>query len=156
MTKQEFLEYCLNTYGTPPDYPFDDWMESVVFRHAINKKWYAIVLRVSRRKFGFDSDEVPHLVMTGAYRGFSRAAVPEWGFRRGTTGGLRETLFRSQGSQVSMRMAMGSGSLLSSHGRGIGLQDAPKDSQGLSRVAAGNPGFPGLEPVTSGTFSRCL
>ena len=30
--------------------------------------------------------EVPHLVMTGAYRGFSRAAVPEWGFRRGTTG----------------------------------------------------------------------
>ena len=57
MTKQEFLEYCLNTYGTPPDYPFDDWMESVVFRHADNKKWYAIVLRVSRRKFGFDSDE---------------------------------------------------------------------------------------------------
>ena len=37
----------------------------------------------------------------------------------------------------------GSGSLLSSHGRGIGPQDAPKDSQGLSRVAAGNPGFPG-------------
>ena len=34
-----------------------------------------------------------------------------------------------------MRMAMGSGSLLSSHGRGIGPQDAPKDSQGLSRVA---------------------
>ena len=30
--------------------------------------------------------QVPHLVMTGAYRGFSRAAVPEWGFRRGTTG----------------------------------------------------------------------
>ena len=62
MTKQEFLEYCLNTYGTPPDYPFDDWMESVVFRHAINKKWYAIALRVSRRKFGFDSDEVIDVV----------------------------------------------------------------------------------------------
>ena len=24
MTKQEFLEYCLNTYGTSPDYPFDE------------------------------------------------------------------------------------------------------------------------------------
>ena len=46
--------------------------------------------------------------------------------------------------------------LLSSHCRGIGPQDAPKDSQGLSRVAAGNPGFPGLEPVTSGRLSRCL
>ena len=32
------------------------------------------------------SKQVPHLVMTGAYRGFSRAAVPEWGFRRGTMG----------------------------------------------------------------------
>ena len=62
MTKQEFLEYCLNTYDTAPDYPFDDWMESAVFRHADNKKWYAIALRVSRHKFGFDSDEVIDVV----------------------------------------------------------------------------------------------
>jgi predicted DNA-binding protein (MmcQ/YjbR family) len=62
MTKQEFLSLCLNTYGTSPDYPFDDWMESAVLRHADNKKWYAIVLRVSRRKFGIDSDEVIDVV----------------------------------------------------------------------------------------------
>ena len=41
--------------------------------------------------------------------------------------------------------------MLSSHGREIGTQDAlKKESQGLSQVAAGNPGFPRLEPVTSG------
>ena len=57
MTKQEFLKYCLDTYGTSPDYPFDDWMESAVLRHEDNRKWYAIVMRVTRRKFGFDSDE---------------------------------------------------------------------------------------------------
>ena len=62
MTKQQFLSYCLITYGTSPDYPFDDWMESAVFRHADNKKWFAIVLSVSRRKFGFDSDEVIDVV----------------------------------------------------------------------------------------------
>ena len=62
MTKQQLLEHCLNTYGTLPDYPFDDWMESAVLRHANNKKWYAIALRVSRRKFGFDSDEVIDVV----------------------------------------------------------------------------------------------
>ena len=62
MTKQELLEYCLNTYGTSPDYPFDDWMESAVLRHADNRKWYAIVMRVSRSKFGFDSDEVVDVV----------------------------------------------------------------------------------------------
>ena len=56
-----------------------------------------------------------------------------------------------QGSQVSMRVARGNTSLLSSHGRGIGIQDALKeDFRGLSPVASGNPVFPRLVPVTSG------
>ena len=62
MTKQQFFEYCLNTYGTSPDYPFDDWMESAVLRHADNRKWYAIVMRVSRHKLGLDSGEVIDVV----------------------------------------------------------------------------------------------
>ena len=62
MTKQEFLEYCLNTYGTSPDYPFDEDFETAVLRHTDNRKWYAIVMRVSLRKFGFDSDEVIDVV----------------------------------------------------------------------------------------------
>ena len=52
-------------------------------------------------------------------------------------GELREPLLWRQGSQVSMRVARGSASLLSSHGRGIAPQDAlKKDSRGLSRVTA--------------------
>ena len=62
MTKQEFLECCLNTFGTTPDYPFDDDFETAVLRHIDNRKWSAIVMRVSRRKFGFDSDEVIDVV----------------------------------------------------------------------------------------------
>jgi predicted DNA-binding protein (MmcQ/YjbR family) len=62
MTKQQFLEYCLNTYGTSPDYPFDEDFETAVLRHADNRKWYALVMKVSRRKFGFDSDEVIDVV----------------------------------------------------------------------------------------------
>ena len=62
---------------------------------------------------------------------------------------LREHLVRRQGSQVSMRLARGSASLLSCHDRGFGPQDAlKKDSQGLSRVAAGNPLFSRLLPGT--------
>ena len=60
--KQQFLEYCLNTYGTSPDYPFDEDFETAVLRHTDNRKWYAIVMKVSRRKFGFDSDEVIDVV----------------------------------------------------------------------------------------------
>ena len=62
MIKQKFLEYCLDTYGTSPDYPFDEYFETAVLRHADNRKWYAIVMRVSRRKFGFDSDEIIDVV----------------------------------------------------------------------------------------------
>ena len=62
MTKQEFLAHCLDTYGTSPDYPFDGDFETAVLRHEGNRKWYAIVMRVSRRKFGFDSDEVIDVV----------------------------------------------------------------------------------------------
>ena len=62
MTKQSFLSYCSGTYGTLPDYPFDEDFETAVLRHGDNRKWYALVMRVSRRKFGFDSDEVIDVV----------------------------------------------------------------------------------------------
>ncbi len=62
MTKQQFLAYCLDTYCTSPDYPFDEKFETAVLRHGDNRKWYAIVMKVSRRKFGFDSDEVIDVV----------------------------------------------------------------------------------------------
>jgi len=62
VTKKQFLEYCTDTYGTSPDYPFDEDFETAVLRHADNRKWYAIVMRVSRRKFGFESDEVIDVV----------------------------------------------------------------------------------------------
>lgn len=62
MTKQEFLSYCSGTYSTTPDYPFEEDFETAVLRHADNRKWYALVMRVSRRKFGLDSDKVVEVV----------------------------------------------------------------------------------------------
>ena len=62
MTKQEFFELCSSSYLTSPDYPFDEDFETAVFRHSDNRKWYAIVMRVSRRKFGLESDEVIDVV----------------------------------------------------------------------------------------------
>ena len=52
---------------------------------------------------------------------------------------LREPLVWHQGRPVSMQVPRGNASLLSSHGRGIGHQDAlKKGSQGLSLAVAGN------------------
>ena len=70
---------------------------------------------------------------------------------------IREPLVWRQGTQVSIRVARGSAALLSIHCRGIRPQDAMKgEFRGLSRVAAGNPGFPRLVPVTSGSFTGFL
>ena len=53
------------------------------------------------------------------------------------TGKEGPQLARRQGSQVSMRVARGSASWLSSHGRGLGPRDALKmgKSPNLSRLA---------------------
>jgi len=53
---------CLSCFGTSPDYPFDEDFETAVERHADNRKWYAIVMRVPRSKFGLESDEVIDVV----------------------------------------------------------------------------------------------
>ena len=53
---------CLDSYGTAADYPFEDDFETAVLRHADSRKWYAIVMKVSRRKFGFPSDEIIDVV----------------------------------------------------------------------------------------------
>ena len=57
MTREDFFAYCLSEYGTKPDYPFEEDFETAVFRHGENQKWYALVMKVSRKKFGQDSDE---------------------------------------------------------------------------------------------------
>lgn len=38
MTKQSFLSYCSGTYGTSPDYPYDEDFETAVLRHDKNRK----------------------------------------------------------------------------------------------------------------------
>ena len=89
-------------------------------------KWSQASCGVWREDSGFLSrprrKRRPSYAMTGESRDFSRAAAPVWGFSRGTTEssgslscGAREVMF-------PMRVARGSASLLSSHGRGIGPQ----------------------------------
>ena len=93
----------------------------------------------------------------GGVSGVSSSCGARGGFLTRHDEDHREPLVRRQGSQVSMHVARGTASLLSSHGRGIRPQDAmKKDSRGLSRVVAGIPGYQRLVSVTSGTFSGCL
>ncbi len=51
MTREAFLAHCRAIYGTEPDFPFDGDWDTAVLRHGNSRKWYALVMQVSRRKF---------------------------------------------------------------------------------------------------------
>ena len=56
MNRQELLQWAQDTYGTEPDYPWND--ENAVLRHDANKKWYAVLLKVRRDRLGLSGDEI--------------------------------------------------------------------------------------------------
>ena len=98
---------------------------------------------------GRAGDEGPHLREDGGVSGWFSSGGPRLRFLTRYDGEVSEPFVGRQGSRVSMRVARVSASLLPSHGRGIWPGDVLKKvSRGLSRVEAGNPGFPRLVQVT--------
>ena len=49
MTRDELFAYIEKEYGVTPDYPWLDSPEGVVFRHADNRKWFALSMPIPRR-----------------------------------------------------------------------------------------------------------
>ena len=49
MTKQELFAYIEREYNVKPDYPWLDSPEGAVFRHADNRKWFALSMPIPRR-----------------------------------------------------------------------------------------------------------
>jgi len=52
MDRKDFFEFVELEYGIKPDYPFSDDTDTAVFRHEINRKWFAIVMSIPREKLG--------------------------------------------------------------------------------------------------------
>ena len=57
MNREELDAYILNHYSTEPDYPWADTPRAAVFRHAGNRKWFALVMEVLRDKLGLAGTE---------------------------------------------------------------------------------------------------
>ena len=53
----ELLTYAKDYLGTDPEYLWESLPEAAVLRHQGNKKWYAVIMRISYRKLGIDSDD---------------------------------------------------------------------------------------------------
>ena len=57
MNREELEAYILNHYSTEPDYPWADTPRAAVFRHVANRKWFALLMEVSREKLGLPGTE---------------------------------------------------------------------------------------------------
>ena len=57
MNREELEAYILNHYSTEPDYPWADTPRAAVFRHAGNRKWFALVMEMPRDKLGLPGTE---------------------------------------------------------------------------------------------------
>ena len=57
MTKNELASFIDDFYGIKYDCPFEDELDAWVFRHPDNKKWFALVMTIKKRKLGIDSDD---------------------------------------------------------------------------------------------------
>lgn len=54
---EEIMNFITSTFGDKPEFLFED-SDTAVFRKGERKKWYAVIMRISKRKLGVDTDEL--------------------------------------------------------------------------------------------------
>ncbi len=62
MNRAEFEKYILDTYAAEADNPWLEWPGHTVFRHPVNRKWFALTMVLTRDKLGLDGDGAIHAV----------------------------------------------------------------------------------------------
>lgn len=58
MTREILIEYIENIYSVSPEYPWTSAPDFAVFRHNSNKKWFAVIMKLPKSKFGINSDDM--------------------------------------------------------------------------------------------------
>ena len=62
MTSTDWIHYIQDAYSTEPEHPWADKPEFSVFRHASNKKWFALFMTVKASLLGLPgAEDVPVL-----------------------------------------------------------------------------------------------
>lgn len=54
--REEIFRYVKKKYNIEPDYPFSTAPDCPVLRHEDNRKWFALIMNVSKKKLGLKSD----------------------------------------------------------------------------------------------------
>ena len=55
--REEIFQYVKEKYKVEPDYPFSTAPTYPVLRHKNNRKWFALIMDISREKLGLEGSE---------------------------------------------------------------------------------------------------
>lgn len=81
MNRQDIIDWVRNEYGTEPEYLWEDTPEFSVLRNR-SGKWYGLLMKISKRKFGIASDEMVEAINVKADTMLIDSLVNEPGFYR--------------------------------------------------------------------------
>ena len=62
MNREQLEKLLCETYAADMDYPWIKYPNYEVFRHSNNKKWFALIMDVSKNKLGLAGDEILDIV----------------------------------------------------------------------------------------------
>ena len=57
MNREDLNRMICNIYSAQPEYLWKSAPSFAVYRHDSNKKWFAIIMDISKQKLGFSEDE---------------------------------------------------------------------------------------------------
>ena len=56
VNRQEFEALIYDTYGVRAEQPFARDPDTAVFRHALGRKWFAVIMKIPKCRLGIDED----------------------------------------------------------------------------------------------------
>ena len=56
------IQYAGEKYGSEPEFLWEKFSDNAVLRRKDTEKWFAVLLTVSRRRLGLDSDELAEII----------------------------------------------------------------------------------------------
>ncbi|MCQ2971167.1 Predicted DNA-binding protein, MmcQ/YjbR family [Methanobrevibacter gottschalkii] len=62
MNRDDLEDYIEDNYSAEPEFPWLKFPNYEVFRHDDNRKWFALIMDVSKSKLGLDGDEILDVV----------------------------------------------------------------------------------------------
>ncbi len=58
MDKNMLINYIADFYGVSPEHPWESHPDYMVFRHYVNRKWFAVIMNIPKSRLGLGDGDI--------------------------------------------------------------------------------------------------